>query len=198
MAEGKTVNVIPLNGSNYGTWKLQCRMALVRDGLWGIVNGTETAPTDGGERRSKFLARRDRALATIVLAVDPALLYLLGDPDDPVTVWKKLQDQFQKKSWSNKLALRRRLHSLHLKDGDSIQDHVKAMTELFNDLTVVGDTIEEEDRVVYLLASLSTLFTALEASQDIPKMEPVTDRLLYITKGSRRRKQLLTSVVKKL
>ncbi len=183
MAEGKTVNVIPLNGSNYGTWKLQCRMALVRDGLWGIVNGTETAPTDGGERRSKFLARRDRALATIVLAVDPALLYLLGDPDDPVTVWKKLQDQFQKKSWSNKLALRRRLHSLHLKDGDSIQDHVKAMTELFNDLTVVGDTIEEEDRVVYLLASLpesfSTLVTALEASQDIPKMESVTERLLH-------------------
>ncbi len=62
MAEGKTVNVIPLNGSNYGTWKLQCRMALVRDGLWGIVNGTETAPTDGGERRSKFLARRDTSV----------------------------------------------------------------------------------------------------------------------------------------
>jgi len=36
-----------------------------------IVNGTEVAPdaTDAGY--NKFLARRDRALATIVLSVDP-------------------------------------------------------------------------------------------------------------------------------
>ena len=59
---------------------------------------------------------------------------------------------------------------LHLKDGESVQDHIKAMTELFNELAIVGDAIEEEDRVVYLLASLpdsfNTLVTALEASED--------------------------------
>ena len=77
-------------------------------------------------------------MATIVLAVDPSLLYLLRDPEDPVTVTKKLQNQFQKKTWANKLALRRRLHSLVLKDGESVQDHVKTMTELFNELAIVG------------------------------------------------------------
>ena len=89
-AESKTSVIVPLNGSNYPTWKVQCRMALVRDGLWSIVAGTETLPGEGGDRRSKFIARRDRALATIVLAVDPSLLYLIGDPEDPVTVWQKL------------------------------------------------------------------------------------------------------------
>jgi hypothetical protein len=57
------------------------------------------------------------------------------------------------------------------------------MTELFNELAIVGDAIEEEDRVVYLLASLpdsfNTLVTALEASEDVPKMEVVTERLLH-------------------
>ncbi len=96
MAEVKTVNIVLLNGLNYGTWKLQCRMALIRDGLWGIVSGMETAPSDAGEQSTKLLARRDHALATIVLVVDPTLLYLLGERDDPVIVWKKLQDQFQK------------------------------------------------------------------------------------------------------
>ncbi len=33
----------------------------------GIVNVTEVAPDGAGEARSKFLARRDRALATIVV-----------------------------------------------------------------------------------------------------------------------------------
>ena len=43
----KTVAIVPLNGTNYPTWTVQCRMALVRDGLWGIVNGTEVAPGKG-------------------------------------------------------------------------------------------------------------------------------------------------------
>ena len=33
------------------------------------------------------MARRDGALATIVLAVDLSLLYLIGDLENPKTVW---------------------------------------------------------------------------------------------------------------
>ena len=90
MAESKTVALVPLNNSNYSTWKIQCKMALIKEGLWGIVNGTETVPEEGAER-AKFISRRDKALATIVLAVDPKLLYLIGgDPEDPVVVWRAL------------------------------------------------------------------------------------------------------------
>ena len=66
MAESKTVTVVPLSSTNYSTWKIQCKMALIRDGLWGIVNETETemVPTEGAEAQAKFAARRDKALAT--------------------------------------------------------------------------------------------------------------------------------------
>jgi len=81
MAESRSVSVIPLNGSNYRTWKVQCKMALMKEGLWGIVEGTEVA-SDSTEvdRHAKFVQRRDTALGTIVLCVDPSLLYLLGEP----------------------------------------------------------------------------------------------------------------------
>ena len=36
--------IILLNGKNYLTWKVQCRMALVKDSLWGIVSSTESTP----------------------------------------------------------------------------------------------------------------------------------------------------------
>ena len=144
MAESKSVAIVPLRGSNYPTWKLQCRMALVRDGLCDIVDGTETIP-DGGnaDRRVKFEARRDRALALIVLSIEPSLLYLLGEPDNPVTVWKKLSDQFQKKTWANKLSLRRRLYSLKPKERESVQEHIRKITELFEELAVIGDPVKE-------------------------------------------------------
>ena len=55
------------------------------------MNGSERAPIDEeADHLAKFVARRDQALATIVLTVEPSLLYLIGDPEDPVVVWKKL------------------------------------------------------------------------------------------------------------
>ena len=72
-------------------------MALMKDGLWQIVNGSEKAPTSGGDALTKFNSRNDRALAVVVLLVDPTLLYLLGEPTDPVEVWKTLGRNSSKK-----------------------------------------------------------------------------------------------------
>ena len=133
---------------------------------------------------SKCLMRRDRALAMIVLSVDPTLLYLLGpDPKNPAVVWKKLADQFQKKTWANKLALQRKLYNLKLKYGQSMQKYVKMLIEIFDELSIIGDPLDEENQVVHLLASLAEsydmLVTALESSPEVPKLQIVTERLLY-------------------
>ena len=148
MAESKSVTVVPLNGSNYGTWKVQCRMALVKNGLWSIVSGTETAPAATEE-----------------------------------------------------LSLRRRLNNLRLKDGDSMSNHIKAMTEIFNELAVIGAAMEDEDKVVRLLASVpeayNMLVTALEASTEVPQMEVVIECLLYEEKklGEREKSPIPSSRV---
>ena len=55
--------------------------------------------------------------------------------------------------------------------------------ELFNKLTIVGDVIQDEDRVIYLLASLpdsfSMLVTPLEVNEEVSKMEIVTEGTLH-------------------
>ena len=159
-------------------------MALVKEGLWNIVNGKETEPEGNAERRAKFVARRDRALATIVLAMEPSLLYLVGpDPTNPVVVWRALADQFQRNTWANKLELKRKLFSLRLAEGGSVQQHIKCMSEICDELSAIGETVSEEDRVVYLLASLpesyNVLVTALEANADVPSLAVVRERLLH-------------------
>ena len=118
MAELKNTTIVPLNASNYPTWKIQCKMALMKEGLWRIVTGEEVAPGSSASEQAKFAARKDRALATIVLSVDTTLLYLISDPQDPVVVWRKLAGQFEKKTWATGLDLRRKLHLLHWKMGN--------------------------------------------------------------------------------
>ena len=64
-----------------------------------------------------------------------------------------------------------------------MQGYIKAMMKLFNELAIVGDVIQDEDRVIYLLASLSdsfsTLVTALEANEEVPKIEIVAEKILH-------------------
>ena len=95
MAKIKTA-LVPLTGKNYPTWKVQCKMGLMKDSLWGVVSGSETLAGGASTDMRKLEARRDRALAIIVLAVDPSLLYIVENPEDPAVVWKKLEDQFQR------------------------------------------------------------------------------------------------------
>ena len=177
-----TDKIVLLNGSNFPTWKIQMKMLLIKEGVWGIVNETEDIPVDPGSYRH-YVARQDRALSTIVLGINHSLLYLIGDPEDPVMVWRKLCAQFQKKSWANKLSLKKRLYNLKMSEGDSIQKHIKNMLEIFDELAIVGDPMEDEDRVVHLLASLpnsyEVLVTALEANAEVPELEMVIERLRH-------------------
>ena len=106
----------------------------MKDSLWGIVNGSEAAPG--------LATDADRALALKWRAVT------IGDPEDPVEVWRKLSHTFQKKTWANKLELRQKLYTLGLRDGESVQQHIKEMTEIFDSLAVIGNPISEEDQVV--------------------------------------------------
>ena len=64
-----------------------------------------------------------------------------------------------------------------------MSNHIKAMTEIFSELAVIGAAMEDDDKVVTLLASLpesyDMLVTALEASAEVPQIEVVIERLLY-------------------
>ena len=33
----ESASIVAVNGANYSTWKIQCRMALIRDGLWDLL-----------------------------------------------------------------------------------------------------------------------------------------------------------------
>jgi len=56
---------------------------------------------------------------------------------------------------------------MQLIEGQSVKEHNKVMIEMFNELALISDNITDENRVIYLLASLlesyEMLVTALEA-----------------------------------
>ena len=65
------------------------------------------------------------------------------------------------------------------------------MTDLFDALLVAGETVSEEDRVVYPLASppeaYGVLVTALKANAEVLKLEVVTEHILHQERKSKER-----------
>lgn len=165
-------------------------MALIRDDLWEIVKGSEKAPegeATTADAAKKFKTRSNKALSMIVLSIKPELHYLVGrEPEDPVAVWKLLADHFEQKTWGNQYELWKRLFSMQkmkeVRDGGSVNEHLKSLQEIFDSLAVLEDPVTENKQVMFILASLpesfQTMVTALAASSnDVPSLADVKERI---------------------
>ena len=73
-------------------------------------------------------------------------------------------------AYANKLFLKKQYFRNEIKEGPSIETHLKHMKEITEKLASIGAPIFEENQVVTILGSLppiySTLVTALEACAD--------------------------------
>lgn len=154
----------------------------MRDGLWGIVAGTEPEPADR-DQRVKYQDRKDRAMGTLILTISTQLLYVLGTPTPtcPRALWTILEGQFQRKSWPNISAKRKKLHGLRMSEGEPVEAHMKALTELMDELSVIDTPIKLPERSMYLLESLppamDNLVTAMTGSVEVPAWEVIAERL---------------------
>ena len=161
-----------LDSSNWITWKFQMRHLLLAKGLWGYVDGTEALREDASaQQRADFKKASQKAFSTIVMAICTSQLYLVTSFEERKDAWDALRDHYERDTLANKLMLKKQFFRTEMKEGTSIEAHMKHMKELTDKLAAIGAPISEEDKVVTLLGSLpksySTLVTALEARENV-------------------------------
>lgn len=173
-----------LDGSNWTTWKFQMKHLLLAKGLWGVTEGTETVPDEANaETVSQHHRKLQKALTTIVLGICPTQLYLITSHEDPKEAWDALKQHFERDTLANKLFLKKQYFRAEMREGTSVEAHLKKMKELTDKLAAVGAPITEEDQVVTLLGSLpsnyAALVTALEARSDDLTLNYVQQALIH-------------------
>ena len=179
---GLNRNIVQLNNNNYPIWRVQVVVALKNEDLWSIVSGQESEPTEVAAL-AKYRIRANRALGIVCLNISPELIYVIGDdPCDPKVVWQVLADTFQRKTFTNKFQIKRKLYNNKLGNDDDVQLHLKGLAESFSALSMLGDPVGEEDKVILLLSSLSSRFdplvTALEALEKVPSWEMAMEKVI--------------------
>ena len=117
------------------------------------------------------------------LATPLSQLYLVAWYDQPKDAWDKLCEHFECKTLANKLFLKKQYFGTEMREGTSMEMHLKHMKEISDKVAAIGAPIAEEDQVVTLLGSLpqsySTLVTALEARVEDVKLSFVQQALVH-------------------
>lgn len=168
---------------NWATWKFQVLHLLKAKGLWGHVTGDEQL-ADGANPQvtAEFHRRAERAFSTIVLNICTPQLYLVTSCETAKDAWDTLKNHYERKTLANKLFLKKTYFRCVMSEGVSVQEHLKHMKELTDQIAAIGVAIAEEDQVVTLLGSLpasySTLVTALEARIDELTLQFVQQALI--------------------
>ena len=73
------------------------KLVVMERGLWGFVEGTETAPgaSATATARNAYRLRLDKAYSLIALSVDKSLQVHICSTTDPRAAWETLQKQFE-------------------------------------------------------------------------------------------------------
>ena len=163
-------NIERLNINNWAAWKIRISAFLKGKKLWRFVTGEQAGDGDAAA------GEKEAAYAVIVMNVDSNLLHLISDTEDPAECWKRLRDHFERRTLANKLFLKKRYFRSKMQEGDKLNDHLKRMKELTDQLAAIGSKISDEDQIVTLLGSLpdsySTIVTALESRVDSGDLTP--------------------------
>ena len=118
----------------------------------------------------KKLKRRHHAKALIVTSIESDLIYLITECQTPKEIWDKLKQRFERDTIANKLFLEQRFFSLKMKESDSLDEHLRRMKVITDQLAAIKAPIPEDEHIVALLLSLpcsnNTLVTALTAKGD--------------------------------
>ena len=158
--------------------------SLLAKGLWGHADGTDVLEDGASDRaRTEFRQKSQKAFSTIVMAISTAQLYLVTSCERPKDAWDALRDHFERETLVNKLFLKKQYFRTEMKEGASMEVHLKHMKEITDRLAAIGAPISEEDQVVTLLGSLLTsysiLVTALEARVDDVRLNFVQQALIH-------------------
>lgn len=160
-----------LSATNYPTWKFKLKHLLIAKELFGYCDGSTEEPAAEATAAVKktYKLHSQKALSQIVLAVSDEFIYLITECETPKAAWDRLQSHFERDTLANRIYLKKQYFRAIMKDGESVEAHLKRMKDIVNKLSAIKVTISEEDQVVTLLGSLpegySTVVTALEAQK---------------------------------
>ena len=129
-----------LDNDNYYAWSYRMEMKLRKQGVWNIVNGTESRPVGSDNHKvvKAWQTRVDLALSEIIGEVSDSQLVHTRVSRDPAEIWERLQATHVSQGLGSIIAIWQHFFTLKKADNTLIQAHTGVIRELADRLTGLG------------------------------------------------------------
>ena len=155
--------------SHFRTWRIQIKALLMERRLWAYVEESvelNNYPTDKEVEAHEH--KLQSAYTKIIMSMSTPMVALCQADTTAKQVWKTLHEQFDKSTNLAKLRMKCKHMTTKLREGESVEQHVRVMKELTDRLAVMGSPVSEEDQAMVLLLSLPPSFRSLVSALAAP------------------------------
>lgn len=168
-----------LSAKNYNHWSFKMKMLLDKEGCWDPIEKEKHANVTEAD----WLALDKKALFTIVMCLENNQLTHVKKATTSKEAWKALKSYHQNSSLTGKIGLTKKLFKAQLPIGGNMEQHLQQITDWIDELTDLGDELEDKIVIRIILSSLNEqydgLITALEVrEEDELKLEFVKAKLI--------------------
>lgn len=183
--------VDPLNGDNYIAWRRRLEWILDDQDLWGITIGLEKKPTPADATKVKpeedlaiaeWTRKEKKARKEICLRISDEYLVYIDQTMTAPDVWIKLQGIFESKASVGLTHIRREFFRTMAEDGTNMEEHIRKLHGLHQQLKARGQDITDTEFTNTLLTSLpaswASFITTINASGIAITSETLIGRIL--------------------
>ena len=139
--------------SNFSIQQSTVKDVLVQHGLLKALQGKK--PEKMSDENWEELEAR--AVSTIRLSLAPELQYRVLNEKSPFKLWENLKKFYMSKFLTNRLYMKKQLYKLKMSEETNVRDHINNFNKCITQLLSVEVKIDDEDKAIILLASLSKL-----------------------------------------
>ncbi|KAH9649101.1 hypothetical protein KPL70_025857 [Citrus sinensis] len=152
------VDLEKFNGKNdFNMWKVKMEAVLITHGLGdALLPVTKKEGKDVSTSKTpEQMAEIDRkAKGTIILSLADSVIREVAKEPTVADLWAKLESSYMKKSLANRLYIKKRMFTLKMHEGSSLDEHLDEFNKVCDTLETIDAVLEDEDKVLLLISSL--------------------------------------------
>ncbi|CAH1112192.1 unnamed protein product [Psylliodes chrysocephalus] len=180
---GKTFFNEPLNTENYYNWKFRIQLILAENGVAECIEREVNIAQLTGEEKAKEIKNENKAKSLIVQCVKDNQLESLREKKTISSMWKLLEQKYEKNDLPGQLYLKKKMLSMKLNEGEDLNKFLDRVDEVVRQLKSTGVEIQESDVICNMLLTLpksyETVATIIENKPaDTLNNEEVKNKLL--------------------
>jgi len=126
---------------------------LIQQGLHKTLQGKSVKAAGASNKNWEEIDLK--AASTIQLCLADEVMYNVMDEETATGLWLRLETLYMTKSLSNKLCLKKQLCELHMNERTTVVEHLNFFNKVISELLPVDVKINEDDKALILLNSLS-------------------------------------------